>query len=337
MIMPSGGQPVLYSDYNGELIDWNQFFENREKHIELMKNGGSLPACEGCFWIREKDWPERKREFKYILINVWTKCNLFCIYCDTHSNRTVIDNTKEYNIYNVIKDMIDKKVITPNTKIDIAGGEATLDKNFNSFLSMLLTEGIKNININTNATIYTPSISAGIRKGVVSLITSVDSGTKSKFNYIKKKDLWDKTWENIEKYSIEVDKENHTNSVKTKFIILPGINDSKKEIKNFILLSKKAKATGVILNIDQNWVKNNSENGTEVLKILELTKYFIKISSLVNIEWNVWAHLEDLFLRHNQAHSENAIDIDLIFNKDINFKIKNEFFEKFLLKLKKLS
>lgn len=335
MIMPSGGQPVLYPDYQGEVIDWNEFFQNREKHIELMKKGGALPACEGCFWIREREWPERKNEFRYILINVWTKCNLFCIYCDTHSNKTVIDNTKEYNISNVIKDMIEKKVVTQNTKIDIAGGEATLDKNFNSFLSMLLTEGIKNININTNATIYTPSISAGIRKGAVSIITSVDSGTKSKFKYIKKKDLWHKTWENIAKYSLEIDKKNN-NSVKTKFIILPGINDSKKEIRNFVAMSKKANVTEVILNIDQNWVKNNSENADEVLRIYELTKYFIKISSIANINWSVWAHIEDLFLRHNSAHADKAVNIDLIFNKNIDFSIKNEKFEQLLLNLKKL-
>lgn len=336
MITPSGGQPVLYKDYRGELIDWSEFFKNREKHIELMKNGSAIEACQNCFWIREKDWPERKNSFRYILLNVWTKCNLFCSYCDTHSNLNVINNTAEYDICAVIKDMIDKKVVTPDTKIDIAGGEATLDKNFNKFLSMLLAEGIKNININTNATIYTPSISAGIRKGVVSIITSVDSGSKKKFIQIKKKDLWNKTWDNLKRYSSDVDKKNNTNTVKSKFIILPDINDKKSEIRNFLLQSKKAGVTGVIINIDQNWVVNNSENADEVIKIFELVKYFIKISSFLGLNWHVWAHLEDLFLRHNRVHNNLAVNIDLIFNKDVNFSIQNEFLEKIILRFRKI-
>ncbi len=336
MLFPSGGQPILYSNYRGELIDWNEFFKNREKHIELMKNGSAIEECKNCFWIRKKDWPERTNSFRYILINVWVNCNLYCTYCAIHSKVIDLSETIEYDIAAVIKDMIDKKVVTPDTKIDIAGGEATLDKNFNKFLSMLLAEGIKNININTNATIYTPSISAGIKKGVVSVITSVDSGSKEKFIEIKKADLWDRTWENIKKYSMQVDKEHNSNTVKSKFIIIPGVNDSKSQIRNFLILSKKSNVSGVIINIDFNWIRDNPENADnheKVIQIFELIKYFIKISSLLNLDWSVWAHLEDLFLRHNRCHQDMLLDIDIINNRDVNFKIKNEFFEKILLKI----
>ena len=186
MLTPNGGQPVLYENYCGELIDWDDFFKKRDEHIELMKNGSSLPACKDCFWIKNADWDERKKEFKYILLNIWVKCNLFCIYCSTHSDTHVINNTKEYNIIPVIKDMIEKGVLTENTKIDIAGGESTLDSNFNELLSLLIDSGVKNININTNATIFSKSIEDGIKKGVVSIISSVDCGTSKKFFEIKK-------------------------------------------------------------------------------------------------------------------------------------------------------
>ncbi len=324
MITPTGGQPVLYKDYTGELIDWDDFFKKREEHIELMKNGSSIKACEGCLWIREKDWPERKNEFKYILINIWTKCNLKCIYCDTHSNIDVINNTKEYDIIKVLEDMINKKVITPNTKIDIAGGEAALDKNFNGMIELLLNSGIKKINISTNATIYSDVVAKGINKGVISIITSVDSGSEKMFTYIKKVNLWKKTWQNLKKYTSALNPNGNENTVKTKFIIMPGVNDSKEEILNFILYSKKINASGVLLNIDQKWVCEHSDDCKTNLKIIELTKYFMTISTALNIDWTVWAHLEDFILRHNRNFADKAIDIDLIFNKEVNFTIPNE-------------
>lgn len=316
MLTPNGGQPVLYENYNGELIDWDKFFENRDKHIELMKNGDSISACKDCLWIKDEVWGERKKEFKYILINIWTKCNLFCVYCSNHTDFNVLNNTKEYNLIPVLKDMIEKGVLTANTKIDIAGGESTLDPYFNELLALLIDNGVNNININTNATIYSESIKKGIEKGVVTIITSIDAGTPKKFAFIKKKNLWKKVWSNLEKYSASKNK----HLVRAKYIILPGINDSKNEIEKFIIKAKNTGLDGVILNIDLHWLRKNSNDVKTMKHIISLTKHFIKISSYFNIEYQVWAHIEDLIKRYNILEPENKIDIDFIFEKNQNLE-----------------
>ena len=330
MLTPSGGQPVLYGNYSGELIDWDKFFIERDKHIELMKNGSELPACKDCLWIKEAEWSERKNELKYILLNVWVKCNLSCIYCSNHSDKYVMENTKEYNLIPVLKDMIFRKVITPDTKIDIAGGESTLDKNFDELLFLLINAGVKNININTNATIFSQSILDGISKGVISIISSVDSGSSTLFEKIKKRNLWNKVWENLKKYS-SVQNNVFQNSVRTKFIILPEINSSKKEIRKFIIKSKRTGIKGVILNIDLHWLRQNSEDIKTIRKIIQLTKYFIQVSNSVGIDWQVWAHIEDLIKRYNILNPNSQIDIDFIFDKTKNKKMN--FFVKILNKL----
>lgn len=325
MLTPNGGQPVLYENYNGELIDWEDFFKKRDEHIELMKKGGSLPACSDCLWIKNAKWDVRSKSLRYVLLNVWVKCNLFCVYCSNHSDLNVLNNTKEYNLIPVLKDMIDKKVITSNTKIDIAGGESTLDSNFNELLSLLIDNGIKNININTNCTIFSESIKKGIEKGVVSIITSVDSGTSKKFEYIKKKNLWNKVWKNITEYSKHIDKLNNKNSIRTKYIILPKINDSKQEILKFILKSKKANVSGVILNIDLHWLRQNFDDIQTMLNVITLTEYFIKISNLLGVDWQVWAHIEDLIKRYNILNPNSQIDINFIFEKEkIEKNLKNK-------------
>lgn len=332
MLTPNGGQPVLYQNYTGEPIDWEEFFKKRDEHIELMKEGKSLPACDGCLWIKNANWDERKKELRYVLLNIWVKCNLYCIYCSNHTDTDVINNTKEYNIIPVLKDMIEKRIITENTKIDIAGGESTLDSRFNELLTLLIDNGIKNININTNATIFSESIQKGINKGCVSIISSVDSGTGKKFKFIKKKNLWNKVWKNITSYSSVIRSENH-NKVRTKYIILPKVNDGKSELLKFILKSKKAKVSGIILNIDLNWLRHNNDDSKTMLRIIELTRYFIKISNLSGMEWQVWAHIEDLIKRYNMLNKGSEIDIDFIFKKDIEKLTKSDFVLKFFLKI----
>ncbi len=331
MLTPHGGQPVLYENYNGELIDWDEFFKKRDEHIELMKKGSSLPACSDCLWIKEATWNKREREFRYILLNVWVKCNLFCIYCSNHKDKNVINKTKEYNLVPVIKDMLEKKLITKNTKIDIAGGEATLDRNFNELLSLLINNGVKDININTNATIFSESIKKGIEKGVVSVISSIDSGTPKKFEFIKKRNLWNTVWQNIKEYSSNINSKIYNNSVRTKFIIIPNVNDKKSEILRFILKSKKANVSGVILNIDLHWLRQNFYDKKTMLEIIELTKYFIKISNLFDIDWQIWAHIEDLIKRYNIIESCSPIDINFIFDKNKQKKSIYDYLFKFIV------
>ena len=309
MLTPSGGQPVLFENYQGELIDWDKFFKKRDEHICLMQNGSELEACKGCLWIKSSDWPERKNELRYILLNIWVKCNLFCSYCSNHKDENVLNNTKEYNIIPVLTDMINKGVITENTKFDIAGGESTLDSNFNNLLDLLINNGIKNININTNATVYSESIKKGIDKGVVSIITSVDCADAKKFELIKKKNLYKQVWKNLKKYSAN----SKHSSVRAKYIILPDVNDTKREIRNFILKAKLSGVSGIILNIDLHWLRNNSENSLKMLHVIELTRYFIKVSKFLRINYNVWAHIEDLIKRYNILNPNNQIDINFIF------------------------
>lgn len=322
MLTPTGGQPVLYENYCGEPIDWEDFLKKREEHIKLMKNGSSLYDCRGCDWIREKEYPERQRAFRYVLLNNWVKCNLFCCYCTNHKEDNPlkpIQNTKEYDILPVIKDMYEKGMINSDTKFDIAGGEATLDKNFNNLINYLLDIKIKNININTNGTVFSEGIQRGLKEGVISITTSVDAGDAKTYEIMKKNNLYHTTWDNLNKYSqaLNCNKDNNCNYVKAKYIIVPGVNDTKYHIYNFLIQAKKTSVSGVILNIDLHWLRANSENKSEMLKVIKLTQYFIKISKLFKLNFQIWAHIEVLIISYNKIAKENPVNTDFIFEKPI--------------------
>jgi hypothetical protein len=95
-------------------------------------------------------------------------------------------------------------------------------------------------------------------------------------------------------------------------------------------MSKKNGIKSVILNIDLHWLRQNSTDTKTMEKIINLTKEFIKISNILNIEWQVWAHIEDLIKRYNTLNPDNQVDIRFIFDKT-QYKSKN-FIEKILNK-----
>ena len=312
MVTPDGGQPLLYKNYNGELIDWDDFFNKRDEHIQLMKQGGSLDACKNCTWIREDNWNNSKKRFNYILLNTWVKCNLQCIYCKNHNNNYILENTKEYDLLPVLKDMIDKKLIDSETKIDFAGGESTLDKHFDEILNLFIDAKVSNININSNCTIFSNSILNGLKNGYITLISSIDAGDRNIFKKIKQNDLWNQVWSNIKKYQSVLNKEN-LSALKLKFIIVPSVNDSKSQILKFLLKSKQYKIKNTILNVDMHWICENENDKKTMLKVINLTRFYIFICKLIKLEFYVSAHIEDLIKRFNLKYKDSQIDIEFIY------------------------
>ena len=182
--------PEIIEPYNGEILDLEKFFAEREEMKENAKKGILPDTCNGCHFMHLSDWDNYNKDKKigYILISNFQRCNSRCIYCISRKdyNPKTDKETETYNIVPVIKDMIEKGYVTPNTRFDFAGGESTLYENFEELLNLLISSGIKNIIIHSNAIIYSKAIENGIRKGVVSLCVSTDSATKKMHEKVKK-------------------------------------------------------------------------------------------------------------------------------------------------------
>ena len=46
MLTANGGQPTLYENYNGELIDWDDFFKIRDGDCLIKNNFSSFSAVK---------------------------------------------------------------------------------------------------------------------------------------------------------------------------------------------------------------------------------------------------------------------------------------------------
>lgn len=262
-----GGFKALIENYNGEQIDWDAFFEIKNKYRKQMQDGDIIPECKNCVYLVEKEWDD-ENYISYINFNNGLTCNSDCIYCNLKESTP---HFKPYPLLPIIKDMIDKEVLRPGGHITMAGGEPTTTEEFEELLNTLLDYGIDAIRVLTNGFIYSKALEKGLRSGAVTTSISVDSGTEETFKKIKRKDTYHAVWENLKKYSLA---KSNKNAVKTKYIIIPGVNDNYAEIDAFIQKTMEATINAIAVDVEQFWFCDNQNNIPQ--HIYELLDYIIK-------------------------------------------------------------
>ncbi len=290
-----GGEPVYRSDYNGEKIDWEDFFEYRNHLRKIIKENGSIPECKDCMFLREQNWGGEKK-LSYILLTNWIECNSDCIYCPMPDPK----RNKKYNIVPIIKDIIKNNIMSEDGTIEYAGGEPTMYKYFDESLNLLINNNFKRIVINTNAIKFSPKILKGIKNGLIEMVVSMDAGTQEIHEKVKRVKSFQKIWDNLSKYASVQDK-NSKNKLRTKFIIVPGLNDDKNEISLWLEKTKSININSVALNVDLNWIFNNSNNIEGMKKILALTDFFIQKSNELELEWIIYPNIKDIVVRYNAS------------------------------------
>ncbi len=248
---PGGGNITQISNYKGEPINWDEIFQKRRVMRENIKNGIIPDKCTGCYYLKEQEWND-DNYFDEVLIGHFTHCNCNCIYCYTEKDKKFFNNNKTYNIYPVIKDMIDKKILSKNSTITFGGGEPTILNEFEELVYLLLDYDVYNIRIHSDGIKFSPAIEKGLQLGKITLITSVDSSSPSVYEKIKKVPCFDKVWENLKKYA-----DTKNGLIRTKYVLIPGVNDNLREIKNWMKLTYDAGIKNIAFDIEDNWFKQN--------------------------------------------------------------------------------
>ena len=257
-----GGSIVEISDYKGELIDWDLFFEKRNQLRESARNGITPEKCSGCYYLKEQDW-NTDNYIDEVLIGHFTHCNCNCIYCYTEADKKFFNTNKTYNIYPVIKDMIDKKILSKNATITFGGGEPTILQEFEELVYLLLDYDVYNIRIHSDGIKYSPAIEKGLKLGKITLITSVDSSSADVYKQVKQVSCFEKVWENLSKYA-----KAKNGLIRTKYVLIPGVNDSLKEVKNWLQKTYESGIKHIAFDIEDNWFKARRDNIPQYIYII---------------------------------------------------------------------
>ena len=249
-------------NYKGELINWDDIFENRAKMREDIKNGIVPKKCTGCYYLKEQDW-NSENYIDEVLIGHFTHCNCNCIYCYTEKDKKFFNANKTYNIYPVIKDMIEKGILSKNATVTFGGGEPTILQEFEELVYLLLDYDVYNIRIHSDGIKYSPAIEKGLKLGKITLITSVDSSSKATYEKIKQVPCHEKVWQNLAKYA-----KTKNGLIRTKYVLIPGVNDSLSEVKNWMKMTYEAGIKNIAFDIEDTWFKKNRYNITQYVYVI---------------------------------------------------------------------
>jgi wyosine [tRNA(Phe)-imidazoG37] synthetase (radical SAM superfamily) len=303
------GRMPFIEGYKGEPIDWNKLLDERDKLREEFAKGNFPENCKGCPRIEKKP-PQTHRKITMLSIAAWQICNSHCIYCEAEyfgKYREYLDDyekfykkfVEQYNVYEVVKGMIKQEIIDKNALIDITGGEPTLYPRFNDMLDALIEYGCNNIRVLTNTIIYSPIIEKALRKDAVTLTISLDAGTKKVHEKVKGVCSYDLIWENIRKYSSVLPK-NSNHQIDLKYIIVEGLNDTKKEVETWIKLSKKNGATCVSVNATNQLLEKVNIDKKTSDKIMNLADFAYKKAKKIGIPIYFHANLLDVYDKFNR-------------------------------------
>lgn len=280
-----GGRPLIQRDYNGEIIDWKKVFKLKREHRKLQEQGLTIPECVGCEFLYEGTW-DTKDYINELLITHWIDCNSNCSYCPVVNDEELKGATKFYNIVPALKDAIKKKVIKKDALINLAGGESTIHPEFEELLNLLIKNKFTNVVLNTSAIKYSKAIENGIKTGNLKIVVSVDSGTKETHEKIKRVPSYEQVWENLEKYAEAQKLTVKKDLIRTKYIVVPGENDTKEEVDAFIQKNVNANIKSIAINVEIYWYQENYEK--ENIRLKELLEYMKEQASLKGISCKLY-------------------------------------------------
>lgn len=291
---------VIKENYNGEPINWEELLNKIDEDKASFKRGEIIDSCKDCLMLDEKDWEKEAplRKFKYVLFSNWYACNSACRYCwrdgkeflieDVEKNSIIRENDT-YDIIPIVKDLIEKNLLAEDGLVDFAGGEPTMYYKFNEALKILVDANISKIIIHTNAIIYSEEIERAVRKGIAELLISVDAGTKSVHEKVKRVVSFDRVLTNLERYCKALQPEN-INKVRSKYVIVPDINDTKEEILLWIKKSKEIGVSELVLNADDCIFMKENINKEHLQKIKDLTDFFIESAINLDCRYHIYTN-----------------------------------------------
>lgn len=259
----SAGNPFIISINEDKTVDWEKVFEFKktQKNSKLQ----NPKDCLGCFALTsENNFDNDEDYISYINFNHWNICNSRCIYCSSN----YFGGDKYFNVYPLIKSLIDTGKFNNSGEITFQGGEPTVLPEFEELLRLFSEQGIK-IRIHSSGIKYSKAIEEGLQKGLVFVVISPDSAISETYEKIKRVKCFDKVWTNLENY---IAKGQNPNNVKAKFIIIPGINDTIEEIDTFIKKSQDIGLINLIWEVEGIYA---GRYGYDVPNVSTLIKYAV--------------------------------------------------------------
>ena len=248
--------------------DFDSFIKEKKKFIKAHRKGQIIDRCLGCQRLEKRVW-DNNFKIKQLAISTNTKCNANCIYCYTHKRKDFFNNINDIPILNFLKKCINANLIDENVSVLFGGGEPTINNEFEDIMDLFSKNSKCKIKIYSSGIKYSKAIENLLRAGNCELVITPDCGDRQLYKKIKGVDKFDEVWSNIQNYAAAQNK--NKEQVRTKYIILPNINDNEEEIKKFFNKVIEANVSYIKPEIDITSylkIKQDKEKLEELFKLL---------------------------------------------------------------------
>ncbi len=244
--------PVLYPNYVGSDVDWNYVYNVRKKYIKKINSFFSKKDCPdeciGCFEVplalKDKKVENIPNVVEKVYFHNFMSCNAKCSYC-TYAE---VERGYKYKVLPLVKSLIDEKILSQNACIYMSGGEITIYPEFEELLSLLISYLNSKIEIITSGIKYCASIEEAFIQNKLTMLLSLDSGTRETYKKIKNVDSYESVIDNLRRYTTA--SENAKQYITLKYILVDGINDNIDELTAFFNVVSELGVKNVRLDVD---------------------------------------------------------------------------------------
>jgi sulfatase maturation enzyme AslB (radical SAM superfamily) len=237
------GTPIIGA-YSGGPLDVYELLRNRRAIRE-----GTDPNCERCPYLVHREWPALEYPVTWLGITHFNHCNIECEYCwlqwaDYSPRKLGNREQKPYDVFPLIKELIEAKLLSPRAMIDWGGGgESTLMPDFDATFELLCAYGPAQW-IHTNA-VRVPQLvrRGGQIRSAVRVLCSLDAGRASTYAAIKRRDHFATVCDNLRRYI------RSGAYVALKYIVT-DVNCQFAELDDFIAFACELRPFEVVADID---------------------------------------------------------------------------------------
>lgn len=264
----------IVNEYNGELFDWDEVKKIKQQYRDRFASGDIPEVCQGCPSLKVAEWPGTF-ELKYMLINHWETCHADCVYCHTHEDKKFYNSLKPWKILPVLKDALEKGMLSNNGNVNISGGEPTCLKEFGDLMNFFLDKTNIFIMLNTSAVDYSKQIKKAIELGRSTATISLDAGTRETYKKVKNIDKFNKVIDNIKKYKKGLTSE-QLKHIGFKYVLIPGYNDNKEEVTKWLGLIDTLGMVNIQIELEHHWYEQNKYLPEHVKELIDMVINFVK-------------------------------------------------------------
>ena len=247
---------ILYdSKTEGSDVDVEKVFERRKAYIEKCKNGEYFEPCVNCSNFVEDEWDDNIN-INYLCLFHWIHCNCACVYCFQEDERKAlvggyssnVEKSQYYDAYPIIKYMAENNMlIIDKLHVEFGGGEPTILKELPDILSLINEIGYNSAYIMSSGILYSKDIEKYLQHDKSFFSVTIAAGTREIFKKIKRRDKFDVVKNNLIKYLKNTP---YPQNIFVRYLIYEGINDTEKDIKDWIDLCEEIGAKRIEITFE---------------------------------------------------------------------------------------